>query len=43
MLFSALLQYLIPWAREGEATSFANDSKLSAELWTWLEEQVKDI
>ena len=38
-----LLQYLIPWARVGEATSAANDAKQSAELWTWLEEQVKDI
>jgi len=36
-------KYLIPWARVGEATPTANDSKQSAELWTWLEEQVKDI
>jgi len=36
-------KYLIPWARVGEATSAANDAKASAELWTWLEEQVKDI
>jgi len=36
-------KYLIPWARLGEAASITNDSKLSAELWTWLEEQVKDI
>ncbi|KAF8799006.1 NAD(P)-binding protein [Phlegmacium glaucopus] len=36
-------KYLIPWARVGEATSIANDPKLSGELWTWLEEQVKDI
>ncbi|KAF8815943.1 NAD(P)-binding protein [Phlegmacium glaucopus] len=36
-------KYLIPWARVGQATSVANDPKLSAELWTWLEEQVKDI
>jgi len=36
-------KYLIPWARVGEATSVANDPKQSAELWTWLEEQVKDI
>jgi len=33
-------KYLIPWARVGEATPAANDS---AELWTWLEEQVKDV
>jgi len=36
-------KYLIPWARVGEPSSVANDPKLSAELWTWLEEQVKDI
>ena len=38
-----LSQYLIPWARVREATAAANDAKKSAELWTWLEEQVKDI
>ena len=43
ILFPDLLQYLIPWARVGEATSAADDSKISAELWIWLEEQVKDI
>ncbi|KAF8799007.1 NAD(P)-binding protein [Phlegmacium glaucopus] len=36
-------KYLIPWARVGKATSVANDPKLSGELWTWLEEQVKDV
>lgn len=43
ILFTNLPQYLIPWAHVGEATSAANDLKKSAELWTWLEEQVKDI
>ena len=43
ILFPDLLQYLIPWARVGEATPVANDRKKSGELWTWLEEQVKDI
>ena len=43
ILFPDLLQYLIPWARVGEATSTANDPKQSAELWNWLEDQVKDI
>ena len=41
--FVNLSQYLIPWARVREATAAANDAKKSAELWTWLEEQVKDI
>jgi len=36
-------KYLIPWARVGQASSVANDTKASAELWTWLEEQVTDI
>jgi len=36
-------KYVIPWARVREATPAANDAKQSAELWTWLEEQVKDI
>jgi len=36
-------KYIIPWARVGEATSVANDSKSSAALWTWLEEQVEDV
>jgi len=36
-------KYLMPWARVGEATSAANDAKGSAELWVWLEEQVKDV
>jgi len=36
-------KYLVPWARVKEATSIANDAQQSAELWTWLEEQVKDI
>ena len=39
----SLLQYLIPWAHVGEATPAANDLEKSSELWTWLEEQVKDI
>ena len=43
ILFPDLLQYLIPWARVGEASSTANDPKQSAELWNWLEDQVKDI
>ncbi|TFK96602.1 NAD-P-binding protein [Pterulicium gracile] len=35
--------YLIPWAREGRPNPRTNDEKTGDELWTWLEEQVKDI
>ncbi|TFK96600.1 NAD(P)-binding protein [Pterulicium gracile] len=36
-------KYLIPWAREGRPNPRTNDEKTGDELWTWLEEQVKDI
>ena len=36
-------QYLIPWARLGESAPVARDSELGKKLWTWLEEQVKDL
>jgi len=36
-------KYLIPWARVGEPNPLAKDEKLGAELWEWMEEQVRDI
>ncbi|TFK40816.1 hypothetical protein BDQ12DRAFT_770851 [Crucibulum laeve] len=36
-------QYLIPWARMGEAAPLAQDRKIATELWKWFEEQVTDI
>ncbi len=36
-------KYLIPWARIGEPHPGTQDSKLGEALWTWLEEQVKDL
>ncbi|TFL05015.1 hypothetical protein BDV98DRAFT_610706 [Pterulicium gracile] len=35
--------FLIPWARLGAVKPKAKDEKLGADLWTWLEEQVKDV
>lgn len=36
-------EYLKPWARLGKAKAGSQDPKQAAELWEWLEEQVKDI
>ncbi|KXN81048.1 hypothetical protein AN958_06170 [Leucoagaricus sp. SymC.cos] len=36
-------KYLIPWARFGEAHPGASDPEAGLELWTWLEQQTKDI
>ncbi|KAJ6574628.1 hypothetical protein B0H19DRAFT_935228 [Mycena capillaripes] len=36
-------QFLIPWARLGEAKAGADDERVGAELWAWLEEQIVDI
>ncbi|EPQ56499.1 NAD P-binding protein [Gloeophyllum trabeum ATCC 11539] len=36
-------KYAIPWARVGPARKDTADPELGKELWTWLEEQVKDI
>ncbi|EKM79457.1 hypothetical protein AGABI1DRAFT_59093 [Agaricus bisporus var. burnettii JB137-S8] len=35
-------KYLFPWARTGKARPDTDDPKLGKDLWTWLEEQVKD-
>lgn len=36
-------QYLIPWARVGEAKKETNDPKIAQELWAWLESQVQNV
>lgn len=36
-------QYLMAYARVGIANSNADDVQTGEKLWTWLEEQVKDI
>ena len=36
-------QFMVPWARVGEAKKETNDPKKQEELWAWLEEQVKDL
>ncbi|KAF8347216.1 NAD-binding protein [Amanita rubescens] len=36
-------KYLYPWARLGESTPASRDPELGEKLWTWLEEQVKDL
>lgn len=36
-------KYLIPWARLAQPNPVSQDPKLGGELWTWLEEQVKDL
>ncbi|CAE6510766.1 unnamed protein product [Rhizoctonia solani] len=35
-------QFLIPWARAGDAGPYSHDEKLAERLWAWLEEQVKE-
>lgn len=37
------VQYMIPWARVGDARKETNDPKVGKELWAWLEAQVKDL
>jgi len=36
-------KYLIPWARIGSPRKDSQDPATGKELWTWLEEQVKDV
>jgi retinol dehydrogenase 12 len=36
-------KYLGPWARVRRPKKISGDPKLGQELWTWLEEQVKDL
>ena len=36
-------QYLIPWARIGKAHPGTLNPELGEKLWTWLEEQTKDV
>lgn len=36
-------QYLVPWARVGEARKEARDAGLGKKLWAWMEEQVRDV
>ncbi len=42
-LAHTVMQYMIPWARVGEARKETNDPKVGAELWAWLESQVKGV
>lgn len=37
------MQYMIPWARLGEAKKETNDPEIAKELWAWLESQVKGV
>ncbi|KAK7435110.1 short-chain alcohol dehydrogenase [Stygiomarasmius scandens] len=36
-------KYLIPWAREGEASPASKNVAQGKQLWEWLEEQVKHV
>ncbi|OJT10959.1 hypothetical protein TRAPUB_12521 [Trametes pubescens] len=36
-------EYLVPWARVGEARKEAKEAALGKKLWAWMEEQVRDI
>ncbi|KAH7912544.1 hypothetical protein BJ138DRAFT_1148135 [Hygrophoropsis aurantiaca] len=36
-------RYLVPWARVGPSRKDAHDPRIGEALWTWLNEQVKDI
>jgi retinol dehydrogenase-12 len=36
-------KYFWPWARVGKSHPQGDDEKLQDEVWTWLEEQVKDV
>lgn len=36
-------RFFAPWARADKAHSATDDAKAGQELWSWLEEQVKDV
>lgn len=36
-------KYLVPWAREGPVRKETKDVALGEKLWTWLNDQVKDM
>ncbi|KAJ6619837.1 NAD-P-binding protein [Mycena sp. CBHHK59/15] len=36
-------KFIIPWGLLGSARKDTNDAQLGKELWTWLDEQVKDV
>ncbi|KAJ7176761.1 NAD(P)-binding protein [Mycena filopes] len=36
-------KYIAPWAQVGRARGDVDDPRTGAELWTWLEEQVKSL
>jgi hypothetical protein len=36
-------QYLVPWARAGAARKETQNLENATKLWTWLEDQVKDL
>ncbi|KAI0633469.1 NAD-P-binding protein [Trametes polyzona] len=36
-------EYLVPWARVGEARKEAKDLAAGKRLWAWMEEQVQDV
>jgi len=36
-------KYLIPWARMGEARADTQDRTVGSELWSWLEEQTRNV
>jgi len=36
-------KYLIPWARMGEARADTQDPEVGRQLWSWLEEQTRDV
>ncbi|KIM76634.1 hypothetical protein PILCRDRAFT_643196 [Piloderma croceum F 1598] len=36
-------KYLIPFAKVGTSSAHAQDPQIGQELWTWLEEQIKNI
>lgn len=43
MLIATALQYLVPWARVGQAAKEAEDVEVGKKLWTWLEERVHEF
>jgi retinol dehydrogenase-12 len=42
-LLNVVSKYLIPFARVGAPIADTQDPQTGKELWTWLEEQVKDL
>ncbi|KAH9859027.1 NAD-P-binding protein [Lenzites betulinus] len=36
-------EYLVPWARHGEARKETKDTQLGKRLWAWMEAQVQDV